>query len=631
MNKIQKIILLSSFFFLLSLLSASFSSAFASEKFSATYDVTYDFEEEEITLVSQNIKLTNLTRNYYATEYTLSIGSTKVSDVEAKDGSGKINPQVNYKENSTEIFLKFNDKVIGQNRSLNFQLKYRLEEAASKNGFIWELNVPKLANIEDIETYNLSLRVPKAYGDLHYISPKPKNEQENDKKEYRFDKEQLAKSGVVAAFGPHQVFDFELKYHLKNDSLLTSLADITLPPDTETQQVYFTNINPLPEMFFTDEDGNYLARYKLERDTKLDITVMGSVKIIANDSHFQTKKWESTKLSGYLKPDKYWESNDPLILEKAKELKTPQAIYEYVVNTLNYGYERVKDPNLERMGALTALRNPDQAICMEFTDLFIALARAAGIPARELDGFAYTENKKLRPTTIGGKENSDVLHAWPQYYDFEKSRWISVDPTWGSTTGGLDYFNKLDTNHFVFAIRGISSQQPYPAGSYKIDPNSQGDVKVTFSQSNPTDKPKITLELSQDNLPAGFSTNIEVQVKNTSSKALQNAKLIINTQELEILSQKTLEVGTVLPYETKRFNLKLRTKDVFLSKTDPLSLELVGTDGRDEVKESVVKPIKIEPFLTYGFVPWVALFALATLVFAGFLIILGKLKKKTTF
>jgi transglutaminase-like putative cysteine protease len=64
------------------------------------------------------------------------------------------------------------------------------------------------------------------------------------------------------------------------------------------------------------------------------------------------------------------------------ELKTPENIYKFVTNNLSYNYYRVK-PDVERLGAKDALANPDEAICTEFTDLFITLARSAGIPARE--------------------------------------------------------------------------------------------------------------------------------------------------------------------------------------------------------------------------------------------------------
>ncbi len=67
--------------------------------------------------------------------------------------------------------------------------------------------------------------------------------------------------------------------------------------------------------------------------------------------------------------------------------------------------------------------------CNEHTALFVALARAAGLPARIAVGLVY-----LR----GGF----YYHAWPEVYVEERGRglWLPVDPTlnqFPATTGSL--------------------------------------------------------------------------------------------------------------------------------------------------------------------------------------------------
>jgi len=121
---------------------------------------------------------------------------------------------------------------------------------------------------------------------------------------------------------------------------------------------------------------------------------------------------------------------------------------------------------------------------MEFTDMFIAIARAAGIPTREVQGYAYTQNERLRPLSLT-LESGDILHAWPEYWDNERG-WIQVDPTWGSTSGGLDFFNKLDFNHITFVQRGLSPISPYPAGSFKSNGNqNKKDIDINFAVELP--------------------------------------------------------------------------------------------------------------------------------------------------
>ncbi len=56
--------------------------------------------------------------------------------------------------------------------------------------------------------------------------------------------------------------------------------------------------------------------------------------------------------------------------------------------------------------------------CTEITPLFVALARAVGIPAREVGGLAYANET---PPLFG-------WHAWAEAHDGHQ--WVSVDPTW---------------------------------------------------------------------------------------------------------------------------------------------------------------------------------------------------------
>ncbi len=57
--------------------------------------------------------------------------------------------------------------------------------------------------------------------------------------------------------------------------------------------------------------------------------------------------------------------------------------------------------------------------CTEHSQLFVTLARAAGLPAREVSGFVYGGND--RTPSLGG-------HAWVEV--LIDGRWIGMDPTW---------------------------------------------------------------------------------------------------------------------------------------------------------------------------------------------------------
>jgi hypothetical protein len=241
---------------------------------------------------------------------------------------------------------------------------------------------------------------------------------------------------------------------------------------------------------------------------------------------------------------------------------------------------------------------------MEFTDLFIAIARAAGIPARQAVGYAYTTNSRLRPLSL----ISDVLHAWPEYYDFDKKVWIAVDPTWANTTGGVNYFDKLDFNHIVFALQGVSSNYPYPAGFYRRNGKTTKDVAVDFANSAFT-KPtaKLSAEFSFPNMvTAGISSRGSLTISNTQGVAVPEVSADIQSAPVDVA-----------------LNIKETNFPPFARITIPLTMTvpnyLTGGTGRFVVTVNGTiyqHSFTIQPITAYFIIPIVAFSAFILLLLA---------------
>lgn len=454
----------------------SVNSVHADEAFAVDATVTYKVESSGKTIVTHDISLENLFSTLYATTYTLSLENISAQDVKAVDEKGSVIPIESSQDDSKlNLKLNFADAVVGKGSKRHFTISYDNSGFATKTGEVWEISIPRLSGNSAFRNYNINLQVPDSFGQEAYISPRPTSSANTGGyKSYTFSEESISQTGVTAGFGQFQVFSFNLSYHLENPLATNSQTEIAIPPDTAFQKVYFDKIDPKPSDVRIDEDGNWMAVYKLSPRQRVDVNIIGSVQIFASFRHFPRPT--QPLLSKNLEATGYWQSDNEGIRQLAESLKTPAAIYDFVSKNLKYNFDRVQ-PNAQRMGAVKALENSNQAICMEFTDLFIAIARAAGIPAREINGYAYTENKELQPLSLV----NDVLHAWPEYYDKDKGTWIPIDPTWGSTSG-VDFFNKLDLRHFAFVIHGESDTKPYPPGSYKLGANPQKDVYVSFGQ-----------------------------------------------------------------------------------------------------------------------------------------------------
>jgi len=519
------------------------SQAAAAGEFTANYDVSYAIAPTGVTIVTQTVALVNRQTNLYPKQYTILLDTLNVRNIIARDDGGTISPTITQNDGKTEILLTFNKQIVGLGKLTQFTLRYENLDIAAKNGSIWEVNIPGITEDVDLGSYNVTIATPPTFGAISYLKPPPADGK-------RWNRQQMTSGGISAAYGNRQYAKLTLRYYLENPGVTTVTQEIALPPDTAFQQVSIDALSPKPEGIVKDTDGNWLARYNLTSRQKLSIEATVSVSISMTAS--ETQKLDETEIAQFLKPLPYWEADDPSIKALAAVYTTPKAIYDYVVTTLDYDYERVKTTP-KRKGALEALKTPKSAICMEFTDLFIAIARAAGIPSREAVGYAHTTNAKLRPLSLV----TDVLHAWPEYYNRESGVWIPVDPTWGNTTGGVDYFSTLDFNHIVFAIHGTSSTIPLPAGFYRENGKEGKDVTVEFlggaSPGVPValipriDFPKV--------VTAGFTASGTVTVENTGGIETKSIDVRIETKPFPYTID--LDNQTIAPFSKLTIPLRV--------------------------------------------------------------------------
>ncbi|MBI4091382.1 transglutaminase domain-containing protein [candidate division WWE3 bacterium] len=456
--------------------------------FTTSYDVRYEILPSAETQVTQKLKITNLTNKIFASLYKLTINNLKIYDVEAKDDKEPLKTEITVSGDSTAIKVTFNNQVIGEGKDLKWELKFKTKDIAIKNGRILDINIPKISNLSGINDYNVRLVVAEEFGPEIYINPNPLSQKDGS---YAFGFDQVKASAITASFGKNQIFNFKLGYHLTNATNFPKKTEIALPPDIlGRQQVYLKNISFKPENVLMDGDGNLIATYILPPRGDLRIELTGYAKILNGEinplSGGKLNAIPRNLIKNYTKEQKFWETSDPKIIKIAKNLKNTdkntvenaKAAYDFTIKNLSYQSEKSLSESVERLGALQALSQPNNAICMEFVDLFVSLTRAMGIPAREINGFAYAKNFPLTPVSINLK-GGDILHSWAEFYD-PNLGWIQVDPTWGSTSG-TNYFEKLDTNHFAFAIKGLSSEEPLPAGSYKTPADRFPQIDVSFA------------------------------------------------------------------------------------------------------------------------------------------------------
>ena len=199
-----------------------------------------------------------------------------------------------------------------------------------------------------------------------------------------------------------------------------------------------------PEITRTEE--NRVARFSLgtiSGGSSKTITITNIIKITQVGPIDSSAVQESvpSEMLTYTQPiANLWESDDPTINSKALELTAgksniydkARAIFDFVKDYLTYHEYAVEH------SALWAYNNYI-GDCSEFTHLFSALCRAAGIPTMFVSGYGYNPQK--------GSDLRAHGHAWAFIY-VPGVGWAPMDLIWQQPQGE---FAMLSDDHLIRA------------------------------------------------------------------------------------------------------------------------------------------------------------------------------------
>lgn len=487
------------FFCVLIVVVLCFPAKANASSFPADYDVQYDIQIDGSMLVREYITITNETDDQYPSQYTLALEGLKISNLTAESNGTALPVTTEERGGFTVITVTFDQLLIGRGSQMNWILSYNISGTVKQVGSMWEIILPQVERDERIRSYAIQVTVPVELGELDYSDPLP-NEYTRDEtvRQLRYTFEDISRPiRVVLGLGDKQLTNVSLRYHLHNPKDYQALYEIALPPSMPPyQKTYLTSLEPAPYSVSYDQEGNILAQYLIEAGANVTVEFKGQIVLTQKTLNEITEPLHATPPAFFTQKDTYWEYDAEeiknarqAILDKVEhdEVETvARTVYAYVTQTLAYDFTKLRDiASVSRSGAVHALNNPNKAICTDYTDVTISLMRSLGIPAREVNGYAFTDADENLPTV------NDVLHAWVQIYLPEKG-WVQIDPTWGSTAD-LDYFQHFDTNHVIFVLKGASSEYPYPAGSYKVAGQETDDVDVAFAERYTPGSIPITL------------------------------------------------------------------------------------------------------------------------------------------
>ncbi|MDH3289607.1 MAG: transglutaminase-like domain-containing protein [Gemmatimonadota bacterium] len=169
-------------------------------------------------------------------------------------------------------------------------------------------------------------------------------------------------------------------------------------------------------------------------------TLVGDTLVVVRESEDLLRAQYRLPASGppfdpYLVSEPLVQSKDPRIQAQARQIvgrtRDPRRAAQ-LLNDWVHG-ELAKRVTVSVPSALEVLKTR-RGDCNEHTVLYVALARAVGIPARTAAGLVYVDGRFY-------------YHAWPEVY---LNGWVAVDPTFGQFPA--------DASHLRFTVGGLARQ-----------------------------------------------------------------------------------------------------------------------------------------------------------------------------
>ncbi len=434
-----------------------------------------------------------------------------------------------------QIIIRFPSNI-NYGNSYKVTLSYISYGLLIKSGAIRDFYIPAFSKDyvfesgNSKETVTTEAKIPTNFGEINFTAPEVGIKKSNNFWVVDYNQEQLVGETGWIQIGKTQYYSFDLKQPYTPSTTIPfpyNTYKIILPRNIKSghinQKVYFTKLDPEPTTVYEDSDGNLIAEFRVPSNASGTIEVKGygildqNLKLNPNDSG-NLSDVNKSEFQTDLANAKYWESAAIQIQQAANTIKGSETnvynlvdkTYKFVVDKIDY--DNVKRFGLnQRQGALATLQN-GSGVCMEYSDLFIALMRAMGVPARGAFGHAYSAIDYL------STQDNTINHQWAEVYVPGINSWIPVDTTWGengpAVIGG-------DLNHFYTHVASV-------------DPNTPSSTEVSFYGS-------LDVPQREDDIEPADSAVTKTKNAMTEDDLIQ--KYPKNTSIWQVLSDATSSIN----------------------------------------------------------------------------------------
>jgi len=219
--------------------------------------------------------------------------------------------------------------------------------------------------------------------------------------------------------------ELDLSYDFSVSGETHRISFVVVLPENipDRQHILSAHYSPKPTRIF-QKNGNRYAEFAFaEPEERARVRIRIKAELFRYDLLTAMKKrkngpLDDEELADFLIQERYIEKDHDRIQEIADgiegrtEVDLVSNIYDYVIGHMEYA-----DPSRSSRGAVAALER-GKGDCTEYADLFVAVCRAKGIPARVVTGYTVRF------------DSESPKHNWAEVY-LQGYGWVPFDPSTG--------------------------------------------------------------------------------------------------------------------------------------------------------------------------------------------------------
>jgi transglutaminase-like putative cysteine protease len=213
------------------------------------------------------------------------------------------------------------------------------------------------------------------------------------------------------------------------------------------QHVKSIEVSPAPNRTYVDSLGNRFAVFVIDRllaGSNFTVTFNAVVELKNMDINIRPGAGGTYagEEDAFLQPTSFADSADPVVVAKARALQAASGdVYETVWNIYSFIVDGIAYQQLPGEWPASWVLEHGEGGSAELGNVFVALARASGIPARRLSGWGEPFNVSETRTV------NRFAHGWAEFY-MPGYGWVPADPTFGKTHR-FDNLARPDDQHVV--------------------------------------------------------------------------------------------------------------------------------------------------------------------------------------